>query len=374
MKLFMSGTGNRLAIVDAFAGAGRDRLGRDGSPLIAVTRAREAMRAAQNRKPHLSDPKVEVFAIEKHRGRFQSLRETLEPLRHETPDLIHVLEGELNDHIDVIRNRINDAPAFFFLDPFGIKGLDARTYPLALAGPHNEIFALFAGIGAVRLHGVITSERGDADAVVEKIREAPTLFPEMDAAAIEAARADAARIKEALDASIPASREYLTRALGGEHWIRHLESGGEDRRADAFVELFAQALVRAGAHHVLPIPIRNDAGHPVYALVYASHSPTGLVTMKEAVSSGLNRSELSAESRNAIRADLSLNIPSLVAWLRKQLAGLTVPWADERRGLKRVLLVRTPLFQFQARELKAALKGVGILQRADGKEVCIFPQ
>ena len=152
MKLFMWGkAGDRLAIVDAFAGAGRDEAGNEGSPLIAVRRAREAMAEARGKAPHLTDPKVLVFAIEKHRGRYRALKDNLAQFTSDSPELIRVLEGELADHIDQIGREVGQCPTFFFLDPFGIKGLDAATYPKMFSGRHKEVFALFSDIGAVRL-------------------------------------------------------------------------------------------------------------------------------------------------------------------------------------------------------------------------------
>jgi len=96
--------------------------------------------------------------------------------------------------------------------------------------------------------------------------------------------------------------------------------------------------------------------------------------MKEAVSSGLRRDELSKEVRDSMVADLSVDLPKLAERLRSQLAGRTIPWADERRGLKTLLLAETPLFHFQANDLKTVLKEGGILQRVQGKEVCVFAQ
>jgi three-Cys-motif partner protein len=374
MKLLMRrGAGSRVVIVDAFAGSGRDRTGYDGSPVIAVKRARQAMERVRSLRPQLGDPQIPVFAIEKHASRFRALQETLEPYARETPNLVHVLRGELSDHIDSILRLSGDDPTFYFLDPFGIKGLDATTYPKALAGQRNEIFALFANIGAVRLHGLVTSERADASSAVAAIQDAPSLFPEDDAAAIVSAAESAARVNEALDASVPASREHLTRALGGEAWVTALEQASPPDRADTFLRLFQEALSRAGAKYVLTVPMRNQFGQPVYALVHASKSAAGFVTMKEAVSSGLRQPDLSEDARNAIKNDLAVDIPSLVETLGRVLAGERRSWAEDRTGVRDLILRNTPLFQFQANELKAALRTAGMLQRLGRKEVCVFP-
>lgn len=374
MKLLMWGrAGHRLAIVDAFAGTGRDARGNEGSPVIAVRRARQAMDEASARQPELANAEVHVFAIESDRVRFRQLEENLAPFAARSRDLVHVLRGSLSDHIDGILAQLGPAPTFLFLDPFGIKGLDAATYPKVLSGRHNEIFALFSDIGAVRLHGLISAEHADPASEVERILTTPSLFPEYDRVDIEAARAAAGRTNDALDSSVPASRGHLTRALGGEEWVTELEQSASEARADVFLKLFRRRLVKSGAQHVLTVPMRNDAGQRVYALVHASKSRVGLMTMKECVSAGLRRGVLADNARTAIMADLGVDTRLIVENLSRELAGVTVPWADEQRGLRSLLLAHSPLFHFQADELKSALKSRGILRRDNRKEVCIFP-
>ncbi len=360
-----------LGIVDAFAGAGRDEAGHSGSPVIAARKSLEAIAVVKERSP-TADPAIELFAIERNRGRYRTLAEQLEPFRKQRPGHVHALPGELVDHIDEIATRMADAPTFYFLDPFGIEGLEASTYAKALRGPHNEIFALFSDMGAVRLYGSITSRRGDAADQVADILSNPSLFPEYDSDRIAAVEAEAERVQGWLDASNPASRKYLTRALGNDTWAAELADVPATERADKFITLFRQALRSAGATQVLSIPMRNDQGRRVYTLVHASKSPTAVVTMKEAISTGLNHPILSGAARDQMRGDLSVNAASFVNNLARILAGHTMPWA-ERDGLKWRLLAYTPLFTFQANEVKRVLRSAGILQRVDGREVCTFP-
>lgn len=375
MKLLMGGADSTLAIVDAFAGQGRDNAGNDGSPVIAARRAFEAMDAARGRKPSLHDPKIHVVAIEKEASKHHALVNVMAPFANVHPELIAVRQGALLDHIDEVVRTVGAAPTFYFLDPYGIKGLDASTYRKALAGPRNEIFALFSDIGATRLHGLITAERTDPSGEIETILSQPSLFPDEDSARITEVEAAAARSNEALDVSIPASRQHLTTALGHEEWIAELERTPREHRADAFLRLFCRALLDAGAQYVLPIPMRNEAGHRVYSLVHASKSKTGYVTMKEAVCSGLNKVGVSDPARQRIVVDLSIGLTELVAALQQALVGARHPWADQGGipGIKRLLLEHTAIFPLQLNDLKSMLKDAGILQRLDRKEICVFP-
>ena len=181
------------------------------------------------------------------------------------------------------------------------------------------------------------------------------------------------RTNEALDASSPASRAHLTRALGGDQWIAALANVPAAGRADAFLRLFMETLVNAGAVHVLSVPMRNEKGRRVYALVHASKAVAGLMAMKEAVSSGLGRQDIPEATREAVRADLRVDTDAILRRLTRALAGDTLPWAEDRCGVRDLVLANTELFGFQMAELKAALKRAGILQRINRKEVCVFP-
>jgi three-Cys-motif partner protein len=374
MKLLQGRAGSKLVIVDGFAGQGRDESGNEGSPVIAARRALDAMEAMRHRFGRSAS--VKLVAVEKSKHNHDTLCSTMEPFIDPHPGLVNVLHGELSDHIDAIVSAAGPAPAFYFLDPYGIRGLDATTYSKALRGRYNEIFALFADIGATRLHGLITADRADATDEIEEILAAPSLFPDYDSRRIAEAEAAAARTNEALDLSIPASREHLTRALGGEHWVATLEATPADARADAFLELFREALVKAGAQYVLAVPMRNDAGNRVYSLVHASKSRYAYVTMKEAVCDGLRRSDISDGARDRIMADLSVDVAQIAGVVSRALVGRQRRWTDDgkRQGIKSLLLQRTAIFPFQVQELKNFLKIGRILRRVEGKEVCVFPE
>lgn len=378
MKLFMWGqAGDTLAIVDGFAGAGHDEAGNDGSPIIAARRALVAMAAAKGKKSHLRDPKIRIVAVEKNRGRYQQLVRCMKAFSDQRPGLITLLPGELNEQIGNVIEATGGVPTFYFLDPFGVSGLDAETYRKALAGKHNEIFALFSDIGATRLHGLITADRVDASDEIERILSQPSLFAQFDAEDIAHAEAAATRANQALDASIPASREHLTRALGSDEWVAELAAAKPEDRPDTFLQLFRRALVAAGAKYVVSIPMRDDRGQRVYSLVHASKSASGFVAMKTAIGTGLGKAPISERARQRMICSLSVDIGEVVAALRQGLAGRQFFWSDQPRsgaaGLNTLVLQHSAMFPLQSQELKAALAHEGILQRIDRKQVCVFP-
>lgn len=368
MKLIQWGrAGRRVAIVDAFAGRGQDSEGTPGSALIVGQRALEVTSVLSAR-----GASVQLFAIEADPENCEALRQAVAPLNAGRERLVEVRKGQLAEHLGEIRSRVGLAPAFYFLDPYGVKGLDAGTYAPALEGPHNEIFALFSDLGACRLYGLLTAERRDSEREREAILARPSLFPDMDEMEAERAAAGAEAANNALDASVPASRTHLTRALGNEQWVDTLATTPPAQRADRFVELFREAMIAAGARFVLSLPMRNENGRRVYSLVHAARSAAAFVTMKECISTGLNKTSLRGTIVQRMREDLSVDLPHLISQLRRRFAGESVPWAGND-GLRERLLRETPLFHFQCDALKRQLKDAVILQRIDRKEICVFP-
>lgn len=377
MKLLMwRKAGKTLAIVDGFAGAGQDEAGNDGSPIIIARRAVEAMAAAKAAKLPVVDPKIHLIAVEKSRSNYQKLVRVMEPFVRLNPELIHLLPGELDEHIDEIVRATRGAPTFYFLDPYGVKGLDARTYSKALIGNHNEVFALFSDIGATRLHGLVTADRFDPSNDIERILSQPSLFPQFDAEDVADVEASATRANQALDASIPASRAHLTRALGSDEWVAELAAAKPEDRPDTFLQLFRRALLAAGAKYVVSIPMRNDDGQRVYSLVHASKSASGFVAMKTAIGTGLEKAPISERARQWMVASLCVDIGDVVAALKRALPGRQFYWADQKTGeagLNTLVLRHTAMFPFQSQELRTALASEGVLQKVDRKLVCVFP-
>jgi three-Cys-motif partner protein len=358
--------GPTVYFVDAFAGPGKDNEGNPGSPLIAARIA--AQTQGHLRRGAIPDATMRVIAIEKKSTHHRSLSDLVRPFNAGDADAVTVLRGELPEHIDAIGQRTGQSPTLYFLDPFGVKGLDASTYPKALAGPSNEMFALFADMGTIRLHGVVNADKPDIERQIRALRQQLALLPEVeeDAAREDAAlRARAAEREAALDQTIPASREHLTRALGGEDWVERLRDVPPGDRADTFLSLFVEKLIESGARKVLSVPMRNDAGQHVYSLVHASKSAKGFVAMKESVSAGLRSGELSQDVCEAIRADLSIPLPPIVELLRATFAGTTVRWTAERGSdeetIRRFVLEETSMFDFQLDSVKDALARAGYI-------------
>lgn len=111
----------QLVFVDACAGAGQYASGEDGSPLIAVRWNDKYLRAHGKR--------LVVVAIEEDEQTLETLRENLRPWSSRTPPEAVVLAGAFQNHIARLVDLTRRIPTFFFIDPFGVRGIE----PSALA-------------------------------------------------------------------------------------------------------------------------------------------------------------------------------------------------------------------------------------------------
>lgn len=360
MKLLMWGVAGRtIYFVDAFAGEGRDENGNAGSPLIACMIAGQVRGFFMERGIEVE---LRVIAIEKGRDRHKALCEVLRPFGPDGQQCVTVYRGVLADHINEIERAIGSAPTLYFLDPFGVSGLDASMYRRMLTGGHNEIFALFADVGATRLHGLVIAENGDVDRQLARLEARPTLFPEIDAHERAGVERKIAQRDQAIDATREASEEHLTRALGSVDWLKALEGVASEDRPDAFLRLFVTQMVRSGARRVITLPMRNTDGRRVYSLVHASRSAKGYVAMKEAIHQGLRAGDtLPEEVCQRIREDLSVPIAPFADFVAAEYAEREMSWSDvgKASGLKSLLLENTSIFPFQMDDLKAEFKRRG---------------
>jgi hypothetical protein len=112
---------------------------------------------------------------------------------------------------------------------------------------------------------------------------------------------------------------------------------------------------------VLDIPVFNEHGEHVYTLIHATKHRHGYRTMKEAVASALKKAPLPESVVSAMRAEMSVDLASLVTMLCERLAGRTVRWAEgtndrETFSLKHFVLVESPIHPFQLAELERMLR------------------
>lgn len=369
------GAGETVYFVDGFAGAGCDDEGHPGSPVIACTIAQQ-VRAHFRSKSPARDARLRVLAVESEPDTLLHLEAQLAPFNRVDPGCVRTLLGSVSDHINDIVTETGQRPTLYFLDPFGISGLDAATYPTMLVAQHNEIFALFDDIGAARLRGVV-----HAGAAVERqlqaLRELPTMFPELDQQVANGLAAEADKKRQVAEQYGPAARSRISSALGNQSWEKELRDLSPDAARVELIVRFVRRLISSGAAYVQVLPMHSESGGHKYCLVHASKSLSGYTAMKEAVSESLNKDDLSPTMRRRMRDDLTIPESEILTFLQDRFGGQVVRWSSTDRNsitVKRALLAETALFPFQASVIKSELRARGWLQRVNKIEMCGIPK
>ncbi len=301
---------------------------------------------------------MRILAIEKDHERCARLKDVMQP--YVDRKICEVRCGTLTDLVDRFLRYLKDQPALFFLDPFGVEGLLVELLPKLLSGPQNEVFALFADVGANRLHAVLMSAGRDPDAEENAIRAEPSLFEEFVEEDVKRKRLEAEKSLKSLRATQGASERILVDALGP-GTLEELAGVLEAERREWLVRRYMHALQDSGAEFVLALPVRDSSNQRVYQLVYATKSAVGLRTMKEAMDSALRNASLPSTSKESIWAELQGNEPAVVRQISRNFAGREVRWSEERdRGnvdtIKRYLLEQTAIFPMQFAAVKKRLQ------------------
>jgi three-Cys-motif partner protein len=139
----------QLWIVDGFAGAGEykpdaDGVAQPGSPRIAAVWAKDLERTRGQQV-------LRCINVESHPKVYETLRANLAPWK----DLVDFRPGEFAARLDGILETIGAAPAFFFLDPFGVNGIEMHLLERILARPSHttELLIHFSDKSFKRMAG-----------------------------------------------------------------------------------------------------------------------------------------------------------------------------------------------------------------------------
>jgi three-Cys-motif partner protein len=362
-----------LWFVDAFAGAGRDEQGTPGSPVIAAEIAIEI------NKVHYAKPGktsgMRVLAIEADQGRYEQLSKALESYSA----VAEVRPGSLKDIIGKVMPFLeqHDAPALFFLDPFGVHGLDATLLPQIFQVKRTEILLLFSDEGAVRLAGKAEAKVPTRGELLAQRQDGRLSFgDESDAKLEEQDRLDVEKIL-AGHASNPRAAEILNLTFGGKDWRGIIENTPAPQRRQAFVNLYKEVLTDAGAKYVLPFAVTTENGRHKYTLMHASTHSSAFAAMKDAMHRahkqraesqkgddlfgllGLDTSQAEPDPTFSSGAD----IREVAAQATREFHGKTVRWtgrpADET--LSEYLLRHSPLLKHELPMLESELTRGGYL-------------
>lgn len=365
--------GPRLWFIDAFAGAGRDSTGAPGSPVIAAEIA-TAINAEHFSLPVSKHEGMRVIATEADADRFQQLQRNLEPY-----SIAHAREGTLANILQPLLEHVGNDPAFYFLDPFGVGGLDAGVLPSILRGPRTEVMLLFSDEGAIRLAGKATANVPSREELLARRRTNPTVFGEdFDLEAEEEGRAAVERVLSGHQSNTRAL-EILNTAFGGDQWKSILETVAPDGRREAFVTLYEQVLRDAGATHVLRFAVTTGQGRHKYTLLHASKSERAFAAMKEAMHR-TRRQQPTAEAPPTLfdsEPDLgplfsgSANVVAAADQVVQHFNGRSVRWTENEYSadtIQHFARDKTALFPHEYKLLRSELERRGFgMKNSNGK-------
>lgn len=237
--------GNRVVIVDGYAGPGRYDDGEPGSPALIADAARN--------HPGLQGRVVECYFVEQDEANYRNLCEVLAEEDSGGRVVWAAKHGNVADHLDELLTRAAGVPLFLFLDPFGL-GL-----------PFDVIVNVFAG----RLSGAGTP--------------ATEVLFRFDAGAIR-------RIRGALHAPDYPTREKqleaLDRAAGGRWWRDENDPKLDNEQ---YIGWFMHRLLREittrvkCAGWIAPVKHREDL-QPAYLLVFLTRHRDGMEVFGETLS------------------------------------------------------------------------------------------
>lgn len=232
-------------IVDAFAGAGSyqpDGAGKreDGSPLVAAKLARDL----EIRRKY---PVLRCINVEENADCFEELRVNLAAWA----TVSDCIEGRFETRVDQVLAQVGDDPVLFFLDPFGVSGIEMELLAkLRDRKGKTELLIHFSNQTFLRMAGHL-NEKGERKPTAQKVAEA------------KLARLDA--------------------LIGTPMWRRlwQQQSVDLDKVLDSTVELYMAELKRQ-SDYVHQINVRDHfPDRAPYRLIFCTDSPHGVVLMSD---------------------------------------------------------------------------------------------
>jgi three-Cys-motif partner protein len=244
-KTGSTSAGNRVAYLDGYAGPGVYDNGRPGSPALAAETA--------DTLAHIRD--LEGYYVEADEDSYERL------CRNLAGSESRIYHGRVEEHLDGILERTEDAPLFAFFDPFGL-GIPFDTLVNKvirrkggkLSRPITEVLLNFSLPGLRRNAGHLDAVSDDPG--YQKARE--TILARLDG------------------------------VLGGDWWRTSWEAGDEEREVEIFRGFLARIRAAAPECGYLSVPVSKRWGGPVvYCLVFITTYQGGLWAFNNCLSTAM---------------------------------------------------------------------------------------
>jgi three-Cys-motif partner protein len=247
--------------VDGFAGAGiygHGDDGEDGSPLL-IAKLAEKISSSRSRPFQL-----QCLNVESNRRRFTSLEEATKPYGPEI--VVKNYHASFVDVIPDILKRIDNAPAFFFIDPFGTKDIAfADLLPIFNRASRTEVLITLHTDGIAKKAGWFARENSPDPADQVRAQKLTTHL----------ARALDVPLDELRQAWRKTNEEGNTTAFENRallHYLRRLRS--KKRTRFKFTKAFRVLYYRADTLKERPV---------CFHLVFATQHEKGLFEMNDSM-------------------------------------------------------------------------------------------
>lgn len=311
-----------LGYVDCFAGPGEYAGGESGSPIVALEIARPYLAGGTLRPSQLA-----MVFIEAKKARYEHLVERCNAFRAGNPDVEAIKIGVVNGAFDqkisdvhawLMKRSSGKSPVFYFIDPFGVKGIPYQLLQLVLAPEKSEILFTFMYEETNRFHNTAEFEA------------------------------------------------HLDVMFGEPHWRTLFTMTGDERKRKT-VDYFKGRLIEAGAKYVVAFEMRNARNATDYFLVFATKNLLGLQVMKQAMwqvdKSGNFRFSDYTYSLGPRLIELSPDYAPLQRQIREHFADRRgVPMAE----INEFVLTRTSYYRFINEALKPMITRNECYVQADG--------
>jgi three-Cys-motif partner protein len=233
--------GNRVVLLDGYAGRGEYNDGQPGSPLL-LSRCAEFVKGYRQ---------VLGFFVEQDSVNFANLQRVLEEKGGDAPRIVR--HGSLGEHLPEVLTVAHGASLFAFLDPFG-PALDFELVKSTLLGrgswPPTEVLLHFSVLGVARMGRAVHIARMKGAGLPDANRK---------------------------------TADRLNRFLGGDWWQDHFaqvhDQGDEQRATDIAMDVCAnyERRMTAGTRYRairMPVRPRPDL-QPKYVLSLFTASSEG---------------------------------------------------------------------------------------------------
>jgi len=235
VRILGGATKSLVFYIDGFAGPGLYDDGKEGSPVLAAKYAQ----SLSGRHYSLYCINVEIDQV---------LFNNLECNTLPYGTFIMNRLGAFGDHVDWIINYIGSRPAIFFLDPFGVKGIEWRHISKVLKRPYTTEFLLRISPNDIgRLAGFLDSESQEAAGKCQLLTD---LYGFSDSG----------------------------------QWEQAWPSRRVEGLVDLYIERLGQGMLLGGKRsYRCSYPIRTIDGELKYHLVFATRHPKGAVLMNDTI-------------------------------------------------------------------------------------------